>query len=76
MADFGILSVRPNDIATYAVIAFEDANSHQDIWCGTAIADTLREELMPPAQDNLPCEQPFYKLPGTVNTTKILDEYI
>jgi hypothetical protein len=40
------------------------------------IADRLREELMPPTQDNVPREQPFYKLPGTSKTEKILREYI
>jgi hypothetical protein len=40
------------------------------------IADRLREELMLPTQDNVPREQPFYKLPSTSKTEKILKEYI
>lgn len=40
------------------------------------VADALRDELMPQNQDNITREQPFYKLPGTSNTEKILNDYI
>jgi hypothetical protein len=40
------------------------------------VADALRDELMLRNQDSLTREQPFYRLPDTANTQKVLNDYI